>query len=125
LMAQCTASKRNGARCTLPAKGQHGLCWAHDLDNAEQRRRTASRGGRSKDSREIRDLKKQLEDLAKNVLEGGVERADAVVVNQILNPRARLIELERRIREQEELEGRLEELESVMARQDRGRGYGA
>jgi hypothetical protein len=47
------------------------------------------------------------------------------VVNQILNTRARLIELERRIREQEELEGRLEELESVLARQDRGRGYGA
>jgi hypothetical protein len=124
-VAQCTASKRNGERCTLPARGQHGLCWAHDPNNAEQRRRTASRGGRSKASREIRDLKKQLEDLAKNVLEGGVERADAVVVNQILNTRARLIELERRIREQEELEGRLEELESVMARQDRGRGYGA
>jgi hypothetical protein len=36
------------------------------------------------------------------------------VVNQILNTRARLIELERKIREQEELEDRLEALEDVL-----------
>jgi hypothetical protein len=37
----------------------------------------------------------------------------AAVVNQIINTRARLIELERKIREQEELEGRLEALEAL------------
>ena len=36
------------------------------------------------------------------------------MVNQILNTRARLIELERKIREQEELSERLETLESVL-----------
>ena len=36
------------------------------------------------------------------------------MINQILNTRARLIELERKIREQEELEERLEALESVL-----------
>jgi predicted component of type VI protein secretion system len=36
------------------------------------------------------------------------------VVNQILNTRARLMELERKIREQEELEERLEALEHVL-----------
>jgi hypothetical protein len=43
-----------------------------------------------------------------------VARGDAIAVNQILNTRARLIELERKIREQEELTERLEALESVL-----------
>jgi hypothetical protein len=124
-MAQCTASKRNGARCTLPAKGQHGLCWAHDPDNAEQRRRTASRGGRSKASREIRDLKKQLEDLAADVLAGRVDSGNAVVVNQILNTRARLIELERKVKETEELEERIEQLEQTQEQGGGKRRWGA
>jgi hypothetical protein len=125
LMGQCTATKRNGEPCTLPAVGQQSLCWAHDPKNAEERRKGQSRGGRGKASTEVRDLKGQLQDLATGVLEGRLDRGNAVVVNQILNTRARLIELERRIREQEEIEERLEQLESVLARQDRGRGYGA
>jgi hypothetical protein len=125
LMGQCTATKRNGEPCTLPAVGQQSLCWAHDPKNAEKRRKGQSRGGRGKASTEVRDLKGQLQDLATGVLEGRLDRGNAVVVNQILNTRARLIELERRIREQEEIEKRLEQLESVLARQDRGRGYGA
>jgi hypothetical protein len=40
-----------------------------------------------------------------------VDRADAVVVNQILNTRLRALELERKIREQDELEERLAALE--------------
>jgi hypothetical protein len=124
-MGQCTATKRNGEPCTLPAVGQQSLCWAHDPKNAERRRKGQSRGGRGKASTEVRDLKGQLQDLATGVLEGRLDRGNAVVVNQILNTRARLIELERRIREQEEIEERLEQLESVLARQDRGRGYGA
>jgi hypothetical protein len=63
---------------------------------------------------EISDLKAQLRKLAANVLSGEVARGDAIAVNQILNTRARLIELERKIREQEELEERLEALERVL-----------
>jgi hypothetical protein len=79
--------------------------------NAEKRRRGQSKGGRGKASAEIRDLKKQLEDLAIDVLQGNVARADAVVVKQILNTRARLIEIERKVKETEELEERIEQLE--------------
>ncbi|MDP9478987.1 MAG: hypothetical protein M3R38_25460, partial [Actinomycetota bacterium] len=82
----------------MPAKGQLDVCWAHDPANAAQRRRTASRGGRGKPSREIRDLKKQLEALAEDVLGGRIDRGDAAVVNQILNTRARLIEVERKVK---------------------------
>ena len=124
MRGQCSASKRNGDPCTLPAVGQSGLCWAHDPKNAEKRRRGQSRGGKGKATTEIRDLRKQLENLASDVLEGRVERSDAVVVNQILNTRARLIELERKIREQEELEARLEELEAVISRRKDASGWG-
>jgi hypothetical protein len=83
----------------------------------------ASRAAKSKPSREIRDLKKQLEDLAADVLAGSVERADAAVVNQILNTRARLIELERKVREEEELLMRIEQLEQ--AQEQKGGRWGA
>ncbi len=117
---QCGATKATGERCRLPASGQHGLCWAHAPEHAGQRRKTASRGGRGKPSREIRDLKKQLEDLAAGVLAGTVDRGNAVAVNQIITTRARLIELERKVKEQDELEERLEVLEQA---QERGRRW--
>jgi hypothetical protein len=87
--------------------------------NVEKRRRGASRGGKGKPSTEIRDLKRQLEDLVEDVLEGRVDRGDGAVVNQIINTRARLIELERKIKETEELEARLAELEEALQRQRR------
>ncbi len=112
MTGQCSAFKRNGEPCTLPANGPQGLCWAHDPKNAERRRRGQSRGGKAKASAEIRDLKKQLEDLVDDVRAGRMERGDAVVVNQILNTRARLIELERKIKEQDEVIERIEALEA-------------
>jgi len=89
--------------------------------NAERRLRGQSRGGKKKASTEIRDLKKQLEDLVEDVLTGRVECGDAVMINQILNTRARLVELERKIKETDELEARLGALE--LAGEDR-RGAG-
>ena len=113
LDGQCRATKPNGERCRGAAKGPSGYCWATDPKNAQRRRRTASKAARSKPSREIRDLKKQLEDLASEVLAGRVERGNAVAVNQILNTRLRALEVERKIREQDELEARIEALEEV------------
>ena len=113
-MGQCRATKRDGTRCTQTVTAANGLCWAHDPANAAKRRRMASRAGSSRGSGEIADLKKRLEDLAAGVLSGEVARSDAAVVNQILNTRARLIELERKIREQDELEERLKALERVL-----------
>lgn len=119
-MAQCVGTKRNGEKCTATVEQAQRYCWWHDPANAEARRRAASKGGKSKPSREIRDLKKQLEDLAAGVLDGTVERGNAVVVNQILNTRARLIALERQIKETEELEERIETLEQRKEEQQRG-----
>jgi hypothetical protein len=120
LRVVCRATKRNGQPCTTPVTGSNGYCWAHDPANADKRRRIASRGGSSRGGSEIADLKKQLKDLAADTLAGEVERGVAAVVNQILNSRIRLVELERKIREQEELEERLAALESVLKARSTG-----
>ena len=110
----CRASKRNGSPCTAPASGGNGYCWAHDPANAERRRRIASRGGRGKGGGELLDLKRQLKDLAADVLDGKVERGDAAVVNQIWGTLVRAIEQERKLRELGEMAERLEALEEVL-----------
>ena len=113
-MGRCSAIKRNGEPCTLPANGPHGLCWAHDPKNAEKRRRGASRGGKARANREIPAIKARLEDLEERVLAGDLETGRAAVANQLINTRLRTIEQERKIKEVEELEGRLEALEGVL-----------
>jgi hypothetical protein len=115
LRGVCRGTKRDGSPCTAPVTGLNGHCWAHDPANADKRRRIASRAGSGKGSGgEIADLKAQLRKLASDVLSGEVGRSEAAVVNQILNTRARLIELERKIKDQEEMQERLQALESVL-----------
>ncbi len=63
---------------------------------------------------EVRQIKGRLEDLYAAVLEGRAERAAAAVANQIANTQLRAIEVERRIREQDELEQRLDEMEEML-----------
>ena len=120
MMVQCRATKSNGEPCRGTAKGPHGLCWAHAPENAAQRRKGAVKGGKAKGSREIRDLKDQLATLADDVLAGRVDRGEAAVVNQINNTRARLVEIERKVKEADELEARLEALEENMQRNQKG-----
>jgi septal ring factor EnvC (AmiA/AmiB activator) len=113
-MPRCAGIKRDGGRCAVVVGPGQSHCYAHDPDRADERRRNASRGGRMKGAGEISDLKKQLANLAADVLSGKVERGVAAVVNQIINTRARLLEVERKIKETEELEARLEALEAVL-----------
>ena len=111
MTSTCTATKRDGSPCTLPSYGSDGLCWAHDPKNAERRRRGQSRGGKSKPTKELLSIKQRLSVLAEDVLEGSVDRGVAAVASQILNVYLRAIELERKIRETEELEERIRRLE--------------
>jgi hypothetical protein len=110
----CRANKRDGSLCTAPATGANGYCWAHDPANSEQRRRIASKGGRGKGGGELSDLKKQVKDLAADVLDGKVDRGRAAVANQLYNTLIRAIEQERKLRELEEIAARLEALEDVL-----------
>jgi hypothetical protein len=115
----CRATKRNGEPCTASATASDGYCWAHDPANAEKRQRMASRAGRSRPGREIKDVKALCEDLTERVLSGELLPGPAAVANQLINTRLRAIEQERRLKETEELEGRIEALER---QQDTGRG---
>jgi hypothetical protein len=112
-MAVCRATKANGEPCTLAANGPQRFCWAHDPANREKRRRMASKAARSKPNREIPAIKALLEDLIERVLAGDLETGRAAVANQLVNTRLRAIETERKIKETEELEARIEALEQV------------
>src|SRR5688572_30093163 len=110
-MASCRATKADGQPCTLAANGPQGLCWAHDRANRDKRSRMASRAARSKPNRELSSLKALLADLTERVLSGELPTGQAAVANQLINTRLRAIEQERKIRETEDLEARIEALE--------------
>jgi hypothetical protein len=120
LSRQCSGITREGGRCARSVDGPNGLCWLHDPTRSQDRRRAASKAGRSKPSREIVSIKQRLSDLADDVLAGRVERGDGAVVSQILNVYLRAVSVEMKVKEVEEIEGRLEELESALARQNQG-----
>ena len=101
-------------------------CYNHDPARAEERRRAASRAGKGKPSREVAGIKTMLRDLAERVLAGEVETGRAAVTNQLTNTRLRAVEIERKIRESDEMEARIEELErATEGRQKGGHGWGA
>jgi len=120
-MARCPAIKANGERCKGDAIPGADWCYSHDPDRAEERRRNASRGGKSggggRSSGELAEIKALLSELTNRVLGGeGVEALEtgrAAVANQLVNTRLRAVELERKIKESDELEARIEELEQA------------
>ena len=114
MMGPCRATKASGEAYKGTATGPHGLCWAHAPENAEQRRKGASRGGKARANREVPGIKALLSDLTERVLSGNLPTAPAAVVNQLINTRLRAIEQERKIKETEELAERLEALEGVL-----------
>ena len=118
-MPRCSGTKRDGGQCTTIVPPPLTHCYQHDPDRAEERRLNASRAARARHDSEIREIKKLLKDLYAGVLEGRVERAAATVANQIANTRLRALEVERRIREADELEGRLDEIEAVVEEAER------
>jgi hypothetical protein len=121
-MSFCAAIKPDGVRCKARAMEGSRWCFNHHPDHSEQRRRNASkggkRGGRGRPARSgtegLKDIKDLLKSLTDGVLSGEVERATAIAANQLLNTALRAIELERRWKEMEDLEGRLEALEGVL-----------
>jgi hypothetical protein len=113
-MPRCAANKENGSPCERIVGASQEYCYSHDPRRSSERQRNAAKGGRARGNAEIGDLKNQLEDLAAGVLSGEIGRGEAIAVNQILNTRARLLEIERKGKEQEELETRLEAMERIL-----------
>ena len=128
-MAVCTALKRNGEPCTLPAIGKQDTCWAHSPETTEARRRRASRGGKGKAARRVAGLWDRVEDVIVGV---EAERLTPSQGNTMLKGFGTLIALDRLDVERSELEiaqrrleldvqertqivARLEELEVLVA----------
>ena len=108
-MPRCAGIKRDGGRCAAIVDGS--FCYQHDPARAEERRRNASRAGKSRPSRELVGIKQRLSDLADDVLEGSVDKGVAAAASQVLNVYLRAISVELKAREQMELTERLEALE--------------
>ena len=114
-MARCAFIKSGGQRCGATAMKGYGTCYGHRPDLAEERKRNAAKGGRSggrgRGSGELTSIKARLSEMVDTVLSGVVPTAPYAVGNQILNTLLRAIELERKIKETDELAARIEELE--------------
>jgi hypothetical protein len=125
LAVRCAGIKRDGGRCTTIVKPPQTHCYQHDPERAGERKRNASRAAKSKPSRELAGIKQRLSDLADDVLAGEVDRAVAAVASQVLNVYLRAVSVELKIREQQDITERLEELETLLEQQKGERRYGA
>lgn len=132
-MSVCSAIKPSGDRCRAQAMHDSQWCYVHDPDLADKRQRNnrkgGKRGGRGRGSGELVGIKDLLSELTDRVL--GVEGTEplgtgaAAVANQLINTRLRAAELERRLREEEELLVRIEQLEQAAEQQKGGRRWQA
>ena len=121
-MAVCSGIKRDGSKCTATVEAPQEYCWWHDPANADKRRRAASKGGKGGGGKEIRNLKKRISLVIEAVLEGSQDRGRAAVAIQGFNALKGVLELERKIKETDDLEARIEALEQP---QEGGRQWGA
>ena len=120
-MARCSGIRADGGRCGAQAIRQAEFCMNHHPDYEDARRRRNSkggkRGGRGRPTSELARLGARFEELADKVLDGEVERGVGAVVGQLLNGARACVRDGLAAKEQEEIIGRLEELEEQAERQ--------
>jgi hypothetical protein len=114
-LGKCAAITQAGTACKgIPIEGS-SYCYVHHPDHAEERRRHGSRGGkrggRGRPQTELHEIKALCQDLTQRVLSGDLQPGPAAVANQLVNTRLRAIEQERKVKETEDLEARVEALE--------------
>lgn len=125
-MARCAGSKPDGTPCERIVPASQDYCYSHDPDRSDERRRAASKAGKSKPNKEIQDIKQRLSELADDVLDGDVDKGAAAVVSQVLNVYLRAVSVDLKVRENLEFEERLEALEQAAEAQGgRRRSWGA
>ena len=123
-MARCPAITRKNTPCQGVVQPSDTYCVAHDPARAEQRSRTASKAAKSKPNRDFQALSARVEELYAEVRSGTVEPKAGAVLTQLLNTKARVLELGRRLKETENLEARLDALETAEAEAERLAGSG-
>ncbi len=124
-MPRCAGIKRDGGRCTAIVGPPQTHCYQHDPARAEERKRAASRAGKSAGGREVRDFKRRISEVVDAVLDGSQDRGRAAVAIQGFNALRGALELERKVRELDEIAGRIEALERAAENARGGRRWGA
>ena len=114
-MAKCSGITQAGTACKgIPIDGSQ-WCYVHHPDRANERRRHGAkggkRGGRGRPLAELADVKRQLRELAEDVIAGRADRGDAAVAGQLLGTFLRAVAIELKVREQDEILQRIEALE--------------
>lgn len=119
-MGDCAGITKSGERCKAPTLKHSSYCFFHDPDPevTEARDEKTIRGGRTagrmRPITELHNTKWRLSKLADDVLQGEVERATGSVVAQVLGVLVRCCEIEARVREQNEVTARIDELEALL-----------
>jgi hypothetical protein len=126
LTRQCSFIRPGGQRCNGVALRTSDLCAAHDPSTQERRRRGQAKGGKAKGGTrdEVREIRSVLRHATAQLLrpERGDEqgtgpeprtmsRADAAVLATVCKVRLRLVEVERKLVENEDLLRRIAALE--------------
>jgi hypothetical protein len=128
-MAVCSGIKADGGRCKAQAMRGSSWCLNHDPDQAEARKRRASkggkRGGRGRPVTELAALRDENADLRHRLLEGELPPNVAAVAIQSLNCDIRAVATTLKAKEQEELEARLKAIEEALQQKGAPRYYGA
>jgi hypothetical protein len=121
-MSKCLAITAKGARCEQIVQPSMDYCYAHDPSRSGERKRNASKAGRSKSNKELRDVRHQLQEITDQTLSGKLDTKRATAATQALQAKIRAVEVERRLEELYEVEQALQDLESRVPPQKRSVG---
>src|ERR687897_2910393 len=128
-MSVCSGIRADGGRCQAQAMRNSEWCINHHPDQAEVRRRRASkggkRGGRGRPIAELGALRDENADIRRRLLEGELLPNVAAVAVQSINTDIRAVGAVLKAREQEELAQRVEELERRLSVNQRQKGIRA
>ena len=128
-MSKCSGITQAGTACKGIPIDDSEYCYAHHPDRVSERRRHGSkggkRGGRGRPIAELGALRDENADIRRRLLEGELLPNVAAVAIQSINTDIRAVGAAMKAREQEELVGRLEELEEVLERQKEEKRRGA
>jgi hypothetical protein len=124
-MSLCSGIRADGGRCRAQAIRGAEYCIAHHPDYVDARRRRNSkggkRGGRGRPMTELVTLRDENADIRRRLLEGALMPNVAAVAIQSINTDIRAVGVALRVREQEELVGRIQDLEAAQEAQEQAR----
>ena len=115
-MARCAFIKPGGERCGATAMAGYDHCYGHRADLAGERKRNASKGGKRGGNGRggvsgVAQVRGEIRGVLSGVLSGTINRSVGAVCFQGFNSLLKAYETERRLRELDEIEERLEALE--------------